>query len=224
MSRPTDASALPYRSALVLAPALMGLAFAIDRSPQADSSEELLTLVHAHPDSWLVAGSLFLVAGLAWLVAGVGILRWFGDRSRLLGLGGLAMAAGGISLSLLDAAGIYLPGLAGSGATVEQQVSVVEHVESSAPLLVIEIVHVAGWGLGLLLVAIGLLRATSLPRWIPALLVISLAGMVAFAQGPALVAAAAVQVLGFLGLALHLTGETDRVSVPEQRVSAPQPS
>ena len=215
MSRPIRINALPHRTALALAPALMGVAFLIDRSPQADSTEELLALVKGHPDSWLLAGSLFLAAGLAWLVAGIGIARHLGGRSRLLGVGGLALAAGGMALSLLDAAGIYLPGLATSGASLAEQVGVVEHVESSAPLLIIEIVHVAGWGLGLLLVAIGLLRTRDLPRWVPILLLASLAGMVVFADGPVLMAAVIAQVAACFVLATRLTRDVDHAAAPE---------
>lgn len=205
-------SPTPYRVALVLAPVLMGAALLMDLTPQTDTTEELLAMVREHPDRWLLTGTLFLLSGLAWTVAGVGLHRTLGKRSRLVGVGGLAVAAGGATLALVDAAGHYLPALARSSASIDQQVSVVERVEGSAPLLALEIVHIAGWILGLLLVAAGLLASRVVARWIPALLIASLAGMLAFASGPGLFCAVAAHVTALVALAVFMPRTAGRAT------------
>lgn len=212
MTATNRTSPTPYRVALVLAPVLMGAALLMDLTPQTDTTEELLAMVREHPDRWLLTGTLFLFSGLAWVVAGIGLHRMLGRRSRLVGVGGLGVAAGGAALALVDAAGYYLPALARSSASVDQQVSVVERVEGSAPLLALEIVHIAGWILGLLLVAAGLLAARVVARWIPALLIASLAGMVAFASGPGLLGAVVAHVTALVALAVFMPPSAGRAA------------
>lgn len=192
------------RVALVVAPLLMGSAMLLDLTPGTDGTSELLGAVAKEPGRWVTTGTLFLLSGLAWTLAGVGLTRMTGRRSRLAGAAGLALAAGGTALALIDAAGVYLPHLARSGAPLQEQVGVVEAVEGSAPLIAAELVHVVGWGVGMLLLAVGLLVSRALPRWIPVLLLVSLAGLVAFVQGPPLAAAVAAHVAALTGLAIHL--------------------
>lgn len=193
----------PYRLAFLLAPMLMGIAMILDLTPGTDSTQELLAAVAEQPDRWLLTGSMFLLSGLGWVVAGIALHRIARGRSRLVGPGGVLLAAGGAGLALLDAAGSYLPALVRSGATVEQQVAVVEHVEATPVLLVIEFVHVVGWALGLVLVAVGLLRSRMTPAWVPVLLLLSFAGMFAFTSGIPILVAAVLLVVGMTGLAVR---------------------
>jgi len=194
----------PYRLAFVLAPLLMGMAMVVDLTPGTDSTQELLAAVADQPDRWLLTGTLFLLSGLAWAVTGVVLHRVARGRSRLITIGGVLLAAGGAALALLDAAGSYLPAVAGSGASLEQQVEVVEQVESTPVLVFIEVVHVAGWALGLVLVAFGLLRSRMVSAWIPGLVLLSFVGMFAFTGGVPILVAATLLVVGMTGLAMKL--------------------
>jgi hypothetical protein len=208
--------------ALVLAPVLLGAAMLLDLTPDADGTAELLGLVGESPQRWLLSNSLFLLSGLAWTVAGIGLYRRLGRRSRTIGIGAIGVAAGGVALGLIEATVLYLPGLARSGASLDQQVRTVEYVESSAPTIAFEVVHVAGWLLGLLLVAVGLLLRRAVPRWIPATMLAGLAGMLAFSDGPGLATASAVLVVAVTGLALHLArpDQQSRPAVDRAAVSA----
>jgi hypothetical protein len=196
-----------HRVALAAAPALTGAAMLADLTPQSGATAELLTAVREQPDRWLLTCSLFLVAGLAWALGGIGLRRIVGARSCLVAVGGALLAAGGVALALIDAAGYYLSGIARSGATVEQQVTAVEHVESTGPLIALEVIHVAGWTLGLVLVSVGLLRSGTVARWVPATVVLSLVGVVAFTGGVPLWLALAVQVVALTALAASLPVE-----------------
>ncbi len=209
----------PYRLAFVLAPLLMGIAMVLDLTPGTDSTQELLAAVADQPERWLLTGTLFLLSGLGWTVTGAVLHRVARGRSRLIAVGGVLLATGGAALALLDAAGSYLPALARSGAPLEQQVAVVEQVESTPVLVVIEIVHVAGWALGLVLVAIGLLRSRVVPAWVPVLLLVGFAGMVAFTGGVPILVAATLLVVGMTGLAMGLPQ-----AAPAPQAADPAPS
>lgn len=194
----------PYRLAFLLAPLLMGVAMAVDLTPGTDSTQELLAAVAEQPDRWLLTGTLFLLSGFAWVAVGVVLLQVSRGRSRLVAVGAVLLAAGGAALALLDAAGTYLPAVARSTASIEQQVAIVEEVETTAVVLVIEVVHIAGWAVGLLLVAVGMLRSRIVPVWAPVLALLGFAGMIAFTGGVAILVAAALLVAGMTGMAVRL--------------------
>lgn len=71
------------------------------------------------------------------------------------------------------------------------------------PLLALEIIHIVGWAVGLVLVAIGLWVARVTSRWIPLLLVVSIAGLVV-ASGVALMVVVAIHVVALAALAAQL--------------------
>lgn len=155
-------------SALVAAPTVTAAALAVDLTPQAGSTEELLALAAEHGQRWSLTMLLFLLAGVLWVPAGLALLRLFG-RCRPIGwCGAVAVLLGGAASVPMDAAGLYLPSLATSAAPLDQQVAVVEGVESSPAVVVFEIVHAVGLFAGLLVVAAVLLWTRIVPRWIPA--------------------------------------------------------
>lgn len=192
------------RIALVLAPALMGAALLIDLTPQTDGTGELLAAVADQPGRWHLTGTLFLLSGLAWAVAGAGLVRTLAARSRLVAVAGALLGVGGIALALLDAAGFYLPAVAESAATLQEKIHVVERVEGAAPVVSTEILHLVGWGLGMLLLVVGLFVSRAVPRWIPGLLLLSLVGLLAFVSGAPLAVAVACHVAALAGLAVSV--------------------
>ncbi|QDO89566.1 hypothetical protein FNH13_15525 [Ornithinimicrobium ciconiae] len=190
--------------ALCCAPILMGAAMLLDLTPLADDTTELLTLVAASPGRWMWANLVFLCAGVAWTVAALGLLRRLGSRSRTVALGAVGVAAGGVTLGLIEATMAYLPALAQSGASMSDRVGVVETLDASPLVLTFELVHIVGWLGGQLLIVVGLLLTRAVPRWVPVTLLVGLVGLVAFATGPGLALASCVLAAGSTGLAVHL--------------------
>ena len=190
---------------LVLAPALLGAALLTDITPQADDTRELLKLIAEKPGSWSTGQTLFFLSAVAWLPAGLALTRLFGREARLGRLAGACVAVGGLAMLPIDAAGLYLRQLAASDIPLDRQVSLVDGVESSPTLLVLETVHVAGLFLGLLVVGGAMLRHRALPRWAGALVLVGMVGMVAAPGRPSLAVAAALLVVG-LGVAALRVG------------------
>jgi len=201
----------PDLVALASAPILMSAAMLLDLTPSADDTTGLLALVGDSPDRWMWANATFLLAAVAWTTAAIGLFRRLGQRSRSIAVGAIALAAGGAALGLIEATMAYLPGLAQSGASVAEQVAVVEQLDSSAPAMVFELVHIVGWLGGLLLVVTGLFLTRVVPRWVPATVFAGLVGVIVFVSGPGLAVAGAVMAAGTTALAMHLA-RPDRAS------------
>lgn len=211
---------------LVLAPALLGAALLTDITPQADDTRELLKLIAEKPGAWTASQTLFLLAALAWLPAALALMRLFGREARVGRLAAAAVAVGGLAMLPIDAAGLYLRKLATSDIPLDQQVSLVDGVESSPTLLALETVHVAGLFLGLLVVGGAMLRHRDLPRWAGVLVLVGMVGMVAAPGRPLLAVAATLLVVG-LGVAAVRVGrlaEDELNGGPEGRDTAPSKS
>lgn len=202
-SRASRLTTLP----LVLAPTLMGAALLTDITPQADDTRALLTLIAEQPRAWSTGQTLFFLSALAWLPAGLAMMRLFGREARFGRVAGAAVTVGGLAVLPVDAAGLYLRELPATNLPLDQQVALVEAVESSSTLLVFETVHVAGLFLGLLVVSVAMLRHRSLPRWAGVLVLVGLIGLVAAPGRPLLAVSMALLVVG-LGVAAVRLGES----------------
>lgn len=205
-------------AALVVAPALMGAALLVDITPQADSTRELLTLIDERPDAWALGQLLFFLAALAWAPAGLALMRLFGRRARVGRLAAVAVAVGGVTVLPVDAAGLYLRHLTGSGIPLDQQVELAEAVEGSATLLAFEVVHVVGLFVGLLLVGVVMLRGRVTPRWAGVLVLAGMVGMLGAPGRAVLTIAVVALVAGFAGAAARL------LRVPAEEWSETPPS
>lgn len=218
MSRRTISQ--PDLVALAVAPILMGAAMLLDLTPFAADTTELLALVEENPARWAWANAVFLLAGVAWTVAAIGLFRRLGPHSRTIAVGAAALTAGGVALGLIEATMAYLPGLARSGASVAEQVTVVEQLDSSAPVLAFEVVHIIGWLGGLLLVVIGLFLTRAVPRWAPAMVLMGLVGVLVFVSGPGLAVASALVAAGTTSTAVHLSRQ-DQAAAPTAETPSP---
>lgn len=195
--------------ALVVAPAVTTVAVAVDVTPQADTTEELLTLVAASPGSWSAALMLFLLSGLLWVPAGIALLRLFG-RPRPLGWwAGAAVLIGGVAIVPLDTAGLYLSRVATSGVPIAEQVELVEAVEASPTLIAFEVLHVVGLFVGLLVVAVALFRTRLVPPWAAAGILLGLVTLVAAPQQAVQTAAMAVVTVALGAVAVRVARMTD---------------
>lgn len=193
-----------YALGLVAAPLLLAAAALVDITPETETTAELLSLVAERPTAWSAGQLLFFLSGILWIPAGLGLLRLFGRGSALGRAGSLAVLIGGAAILPVDAAGLYLTELATSAVPLAEQVRVVDGVESSVPVLVFESVHVVGLFAGLLVVAVALVRTRALPVWMPSVLVIALAGLLAAPHRAVQTAALAVLVAGFAGIAARV--------------------
>lgn len=180
MTRPTARSLSAL--ALVAAPAVTTVALAIDVSPQADTTEELLLLVSGNAQRWSTGLTLFLLSGPLWVPAGIALLRLFG-RGRALGWwAAVAVLVGGVAIVPVDTSNVYLSGLATSGIPLAEQVAIADGVNSAPTLLAIELLHGVGFAGGLLVVAIALFRSRIVPPWAAAGIVVGLVGLLAAPQ------------------------------------------
>jgi hypothetical protein len=192
-----------YALALVAAPLLIGAASLVDITPETETTEELLTLIAERPTAWSAGQLLFFLSGVLWVPAGLALLRIVGTRT-LGRVGALAVLIGGAAILPVDAAGLYLRELATSGVPLAEQVDIVEGVDGSAPVLAFEVVHVVGLFGGLLVLALGLLRARIAPVWTPVVLLVALAGLLAAPHRIVETVAMALLVVAFGALAGRL--------------------
>lgn len=189
-----------YAAALVIAPTLLLGALLVDITPQADDTGELLGLIAERPAMWSTGQMLFFLSAIAWVPAGLALIRLFGPRAKAGRLGGAAVLLGGLAILPVDAAGLYLSKLATSGVPLEEQVAVVEGVEGSVAVIVFEAVHVIGLFIGMLVVAVALLRRRTVPVWVPAALILAFVGLLAAPNRVVEMSAMGLMVLG-LGMA-----------------------
>ncbi len=202
MTNPTTRTRLLHATTLLLAPLLLLGARLTDITPQADTTADLLALIADRPSAWATGQWFFFLSGLAWVPAGVTLMRLFGRRARMGYWSAAAVAVGAAMVLAVDAAGVYLSSLATSSVPLDQQVRIVEGVESSPAILVFEIVHIVGFFGGLLLVAIALLRSRLVPVWSAALLLLGQVGLLAVSHPAADIVSMSCVVLG-MGAAAH---------------------
>lgn len=192
-------------SSLVLAPATLGAALLTDITPAADDTRELLTLIAERPGAWSMGQTLFFISAVLWFPAGVTLMRLLGRSGRTGRVAGAAVAIGGLAIVPVDAAGLYLRHLAASDIGLDQQVALVGAVESSATVIMFEVIHIAGLFLGLLLVGVAMLRHRTLPRWAGVLVLVGTLSMAVAPAGLLLALPVALLTLG-LGCAAAQAG------------------
>jgi hypothetical protein len=110
----------------------------------------------------------------------------------------------------VDAAGLYLTSLAQSGVPLDEQVEIVEAVEGSPAVIAFEIVHICGLYLGLLLVAIALVRSRVVPLWSAWLLLLGMVGLFAAPHPLVDVASVACLVAGLGAVAVRVGNMSQR--------------
>ena len=190
----TTAQRRGYGAALVAGPLLLLLAQALDPTPDDADAAELLAAAGSDSGSWatsnllVVAGAILLVLGAFGLTP---ILRGGGERLGQTGV--WLLVAGLVCLAGWATTNLALAAVADAGGSVD----VAEAIEESSSLSVVEAVWISGLLLGLVLIAVALLRAGSVPRWAPALILLFVA-----LEGAFLLAGnGTVETIGFAALA-----------------------
>lgn len=207
---------------LVIAPALLGAALLTDITPRADDTDELLRLIAEHPGAWTMGQTLFFLSAVLWVPAGMTLVRVL-ERSKLGRIAGGAVAIGGLAVFPVDAAGLYLRQLAVSNIAQDQQVALVEAVESSPALMAFEAIHIAGLVLGLITVGVVMLRSSDLPRWAGVLVLIGTVGMVVAPAGILLALTVALLTVGLGAVAARHAGLPGGSVVRRERVTVGEP-
>lgn len=155
--------------ALIVAPLLMGVAFVIAPASSSDTTEAVTAM--AEGSGRVEIASIVLLAGIAAFVyavlALVHLLReqqpWFGQIGGGLAVAGLVFFAGmvGLFITVTELAKTDLAGAA----------TLMERMEEN-PALIIAFVGSSLVTVGLVLLAVGLLRARTAPVWSAWLLII----------------------------------------------------
>jgi len=195
---------VPVSAALLLTGAL-ALCLGSFLLPSTDDAGETLRIVEEQGGQWLAAAAVFFLSSVCLTLGVPAILTLFPARGSVLGM---------VSLIVLELGFIGTAGFAMLMAFVRSLVkadalreSGLEAASSEAGLTVFLWVWIGGLYLGELLLAIALLRARTVPRWVPLALLAHVLTLPLSEVLPDPVAKAAILflVLGFAGIAVHVT-------------------
>lgn len=189
-------------SAALLVTGAMALALATLINQGGDSTRETLRSVEANDGRWLAVAVIYLLASACLTLGLPSILVLLQDRGRVVGgLGVVALALGFIGLAGYGMLITFFRALVITGAIT---VSGLEAATAESGLTVVLYGWVVAFVLGELLVVVGLLRARTVPTWVPVLLVVHLATVVLGGVLPDAVTRGSVLLLalGFAGMAV----------------------
>ena len=186
-----------YGTALVVGPLLLLAAKLLDPTPADADAAELLATAGSDSSSW-AASNLLVVGGAIVLVLGAfGLTPLFRGGGERLGQTGICLLiAGLVCLAGWATSNLALAAAADAGGSVD----VAEAIGDSASISAVEAVWIGGLLVGLVLIAAALLRAGSVPRWAPVLILV----FVALESVILLAGNTAVERIGFAALAAGL--------------------
>lgn len=190
-------------SAALLVTGAMALAFASLLSPTGGDSTDTLTIVAEHDQRWMVVAVIYFLASVALTLGLPSVLTLFDQRGRLLGVtSAVVLSVGFIGTAGFAMLMVFFRALVITHAIQGQALN---DVTSENGLSVFLYGWIAAFYLGELLLALALLRARTIPRWVPALLLAHVAGLPLGSVLPAVVGKAFVLLLalGFAGVAIQ---------------------
>jgi hypothetical protein len=196
---------------LIVAPALLLLANAIDPSASAGAAARLPE-ISANPARYVAAGYLMVVAAWAFVPGLLGLWRLFqGPRVTVGQVGTGLLLIGMITTIAFFGFGVYEYEAATSGLDPSQMARLADNAEASALAIPLLFVFLVGVVIGSLVVAWSLWRRRIAPVWSPAAIVVGTI-LNFLADSAALSATAfAFQLVGFGWVGLRLlrgTGAT----------------
>jgi hypothetical protein len=160
---------LPVSAALLLTGAL-ALALGTILLPSSDGTAEALQVVQDRGGFWLAAATSYFGAAVCLTLGLPAIVVLFDQRGRVLGLVSAAMlefgfigTAGYAMLMVFFRALVVTDTIVGQG---------LEEVAHDAGLLIFLYAWILGFVVGELLLGVALLRAGSVPRWVPFALIL----------------------------------------------------
>ena len=157
---------------LIVAPALLVLANAIDPA-QSDQAAERLPEIADHPTRYLVAAYLLLGSAWAFVPGLVGLWRLFrGPRLSLGQVGAGLLLIGTITTVAFVGFGFYEYEASQPGHDPSQMAELVDQVEASAAAGPLVVVFLLGVVVGSLVLAWSLWRRRIVPAWSPAAILV----------------------------------------------------
>ena len=200
---------LPVSAALLLTGAL-ALCLGGFLLPQSDSTGESLRIVQEQGGQWMAAAVILFIASICLSLGLPAIMTLFQGRGWTVGV----IAAVVLEVGFIGTAGFamlmgFFRALVNTQTTKTQGL---DDLATDAGLAIFLYAWIAGLYLGELLLAIALLRAATVPRWIPFALIAHVLTFPISGLLPEYLSKATVLllVLGFAGVAIHATSPKNR--------------
>jgi hypothetical protein len=156
-------------SAALLVTGAMALALASLLTPTGSSGSETLQLVRDNDSRWLAVSAIYFLAAALLILGLPSMLALLHDRGRYLGMGAVVtLAIGFIGIAGYAMLLVFLRALVVTDALRDQSI---DAVTEEAGLLVFLYGWIVAFYLGELLLGVALLRAGSVPLWVPVLMI-----------------------------------------------------
>lgn len=160
-------------SAALLATGAMALALAALMTPTGSSGSETLQLVRDNDSRWLAVCAIYFLAAAMLILGLPSLLTLLADRGRYLGFAGIvALAIGFLGVAGYAMLLVFFRALVVTDALVDRSI---DAVSEEAGLVVFLYGWIGAFYLGELLIAVALLRARSVPRWVPLVMLLHVA-------------------------------------------------
>ncbi len=200
---------VPVSAALLLTGAL-ALCLGSFLLPSADGAGETLRIVEEQGGRWLAAAAVFFLSSVCLSLGVPAILTLFQGRGwNLAMISAIVLEVGFIGTAGFAMLMAFVRSLVRADALRE---SGLEAASSEAGFAVFLAVWIAGLYLGELLLALALLRARTVPRWVPFALLLHVLTLPLSGVLPDSVSKASILllVLGFAGIAVQATSPQAR--------------
>ncbi len=200
---------LPISAALLLTGSL-ALALGSILLPSSDGTAETLRVVQEQSGVWMAAAAIYFVASVFLTLGLPSVLALFEQRGRVLGL----ISAAVLEFGFIGTAGyamlmVFFRALVETDTIIDRGLDDVAH---DAGLMIFLYAWILGFVLGELLLGIALLRAGTVARWVPLLLIAHAVSVPITSVLPDVVGKAAILLFvgGMAGVAITATSPAGR--------------
>jgi hypothetical protein len=198
-------------SAAAFVTGAMALTFGSLLLPTGSDSGDTLRLVEQQDGRWLAAAVIFFIASVALTLGLPAAMSLFDQRGRGLGMAATVVLAFGF----LGTAGYAMLMVFFRAMVLNMDIDsdTMDKVSHEPGLAIFLYGWIAGFYLGELLFAIALIRADTVPRWIPVVLIAHVATLTVSNMLPGAIAQSLVLLVavGFAGVAIEaVTRDTER--------------
>ena len=193
---------LPVSAALLVTGAL-ALCLGAFLLPASEDTSDTLRIVQEQGGQWLAAAVIFFISSIGLTLGLPAVLSLFDRRGWVLGMiSGIVLEIGFIGTAGFAMLMAFFRALAISDALRDQNIDDIAH---EAGLAVFLYTWIAGLYLGEMLLGLALLRAGTVPRWIPAALILHALSFPISGVLPEYLSKATILLLliGFAGVAIH---------------------
>ncbi len=193
---------LPVSAALLVTGAL-ALSLGAFLLPESEDTSDSLRIVEQQGGQWLAAAVIFFIASIGLTLGLPAVLSLFDNRGWTLGMiSGIVLEIGFIGTAGFAMLMAFFRALAISDALRDQNIDDIAH---DAGLAVFLYAWIAGLYLGELLLGLALLRAGTVPRWVPFALILHAFSFPVAGMLPEYLSKATILFLlvGFAGVAIQ---------------------